>query len=132
MTGTSLVPQTETTATATTPKEPLWKSWEEFYAGNPQALTEGYYGGSAGLPPTQFAKEYDVYRAGLPKEYQILSSAGINPADVESGKVKKVWDQGSGKMLDIPLPGGGFAGQGTGSTHTLDPDVLGKNVEVTI
>ena len=91
---------------------PLWKGYNEFFAGNPEALKWGHYQTTElpGSPmdrffgadknPWRFMQEFNQYKATLPKEYQTLIGAGINPEMVRSGAVHSVLMDG--KVTPIP------------------------------
>ena len=135
---------TPTTAATTIP----WKSYNQYFAGNPEAQKWGHYQTNlvAGTPeaenfnsvwnrqtqnnpqnipnPWQFGQEYNKYTSTLPQEYQTLIGSGISPESVASGGITGVL-QGN-EIKSIPRPGGGTYGTGSGSTNSLSPDILSK------
>ena len=138
---TSLVPGGTTAAGAAPTTAAPWKSYDQFFAGDPKALSMGMYhtGAVAGSPeaqqldslkwgaggnPYQYTEQYNQYTAGLPQQYQDLIHAGITPSMVQSGQVNSIVQDG--KINPIQLPGGGVAGQGSGSINSMDPNVLKK------
>ena len=128
---------------AAAPAKPVapWKTYQEFHAGNPEALKFGHYLSGGGIKDSNIGtqwgsknpwagrNEYNQYLQTLPKEYQTLIGAGIAPEMVTSGKAKRVWMDN--KLVDIPLPGetaAQTAGRigGTGSSFSLNPSILNK------
>jgi hypothetical protein len=151
---TSLDPQktiaggvTSATTPTTTMTAP-WKTYNQYFANNPEALNWGHYQTSdiAGTPeaehfnqiwgrqtqnnpqnipnPWQFGQEYNRYKSTLPSEYQNLINYGISPESVASGAITGI--AGSSGVTPIPKPGGGTYGTGSGSSYSMNPEVLKK------
>ena len=142
----NLTPQT-TTGSTTTAAAP-WKSYEQYFAGNPTALDYSGYLATAGKPmdttsgvggnwgnrgnPYRFRNEYNQYRSTLSPEYQYLSGAGITPEAVSSGAITGYMDPKTGKRVPVgqglPLPETAVQGgtMGVGSSHSLSSDILNK------
>jgi hypothetical protein len=80
----------------------LWKSYGEYFAGNPDAAKYSNYHSSylpgqtkpqkwgASGDPYRFAEEYNQYKTTLPKQYQDLINFGISPEQIKSGAVHSV------------------------------------------
>jgi hypothetical protein len=131
-----------------------WKSYSQYFAGNPDAQKWSHYQSKAlpGSPeaqaeeamdwgstgnPYRFSQEYNQYKSTLPQTYRDLINYGISPEMVASGQIKGIL--GSSGVTPIPMPGtpgatggsntagsGQNYGEGSGSSFSLSPDVLKK------
>jgi hypothetical protein len=80
----------------------LWKSYGEYFAGNPDAAKYSNYHSSylpgqtkpqkwgASGDPYRFSEEYNQYKTTLPRQYQDLINYGISPEQIKSGAVHSV------------------------------------------
>lgn len=131
------------------PEEAEAQKYSMYHPSTPDS-GEGMDWGASGNP-YRFGNEYNAYKEGLPLIYQDLINYGISPEMVASGQVHSLARGSSiekiptdpaeamsiyGSVRDAPvgtlggptsaigpLPGGGV---GSGSFHTLAPEVLSK------
>ena len=116
-----------------------YKTYQQYFAGNPEALQRSiYHGSGTGLGeesgggnwgssgnPYRFRNEYNEYLNTLAPEYQMLAGANVRPEAIASGAVTGVWDPKT--MKTIPVGFGAPQGQALqGSSHSLSPDILAK------
>jgi hypothetical protein len=102
---TSVAPQggpgmTSVPTTSTTPTANPWMSYDEFFAGDPEAQKYSIYHAPTSSPvpgmgslendPYRYSYEYNQYREGLPLVYQDLINYGVSPASVASGQVNSI------------------------------------------
>jgi hypothetical protein len=102
-------------ATTAAPTMP-WKSYGEYFKGNPEAAN---------------SEEYNQYKTTLPQQYRDLINYGISPEMVASGAVKNIYRGDHLEPIQMPsaTPGGaspGVYGAGSGSSNMLAPEVLRK------
>jgi hypothetical protein len=92
---------TSVPTTSTTPAANPWMSYDEFFAGDPEAQKYSIYHASpgyvedpsrwpGGVDPYSYSNKYNEYREGLPLIYQDLINYGVSPESVASGQVHSI------------------------------------------
>ena len=89
---------------------PDYKNYQEYYAGNPEALSREYIRTNANpdyaiqsnpSPSYQYRNDYNKYLSTLPTEYQALGKSNVTGESVRKGLITGVYDPATKRTYSV-------------------------------